>query len=250
MARSERIQRPGHDIDHRRGKQPTTTARNGSTKCSRLCGEGNIDFVIDFAARRIPSLKVIRPQASFLLWLDFRGLHLCHREVMDMLLDKAHLALNDGTMFGAQGDGFARLNAGTPRAVLPCPRKPRNSRVHRVQTIIMDYRITPPKKFLKPRRPCPAAKSIITRAMVMAAIASKTYTGLLPKYATTRPHSPAYYRAPAGHYRHRLRQVPPCASSARYVPQPKAPTACLQARSACSGGLHILAGRNPALAWC
>ena len=80
--------------------------------------EGNIDFVIDFAARRIPGLKVIRPQASFLLWLDFRGLHLCHREVMDMLLDKAHLALNDGTMFGAQGDGFARLNAGTPRAVL------------------------------------------------------------------------------------------------------------------------------------
>ena len=80
--------------------------------------EGNIDVVIDFAARRIPGLKVIRPQASFLLWLDFRGLHLCHREVMDMLLDKAHLALNDGTMFGAQGDGFARLNAGTPRAVL------------------------------------------------------------------------------------------------------------------------------------
>ncbi len=80
--------------------------------------EGNIDFVIDFAARRIPGLRVIRPQASFLLWLDFRGLHLCHREVMDMLLDKAHLALNDGTMFGAQGDGFARLNAGTPRAVL------------------------------------------------------------------------------------------------------------------------------------
>ena len=80
--------------------------------------EGNIDFVIDFAARRIPGLKVIRPQASFLLWLDFRGLHLCHREVIDMLLVKAHLALNDGTMFGAQGDGFARLNAGTPRAVL------------------------------------------------------------------------------------------------------------------------------------
>lgn len=80
--------------------------------------EGNIDFVIDYASRRIPGLKVIRPQASFLLWLDFRGLHLCHREVMDMLLDKAHLALNDGTMFGSQGDGFARLNVGAPRAVL------------------------------------------------------------------------------------------------------------------------------------
>ena len=79
---------------------------------------GNIDFVSDYVARNIPGLKVILPEASFLLWLDFRGLKLCHREVMDLLLDKAHLALNDGTMFGSQGDGFARLNVGTPRCVL------------------------------------------------------------------------------------------------------------------------------------
>ena len=38
--------------------------------------------------------------------------------LMDLLLDKAHIALNDGTMFGAQGLGFARLNVGTPRTVL------------------------------------------------------------------------------------------------------------------------------------
>ncbi len=37
---------------------------------------------------------------------------------MDLLLDKAHIALNDGTMFGTQGAGFARLNVGTPRCVL------------------------------------------------------------------------------------------------------------------------------------
>ncbi|MBD5234385.1 MAG: pyridoxal phosphate-dependent aminotransferase [Bacteroidales bacterium] len=80
--------------------------------------ENNIDFVEDFCARNIPEIKVIRPQASFLLWLDFRNLHLCQREIMDLLLDKAHLALNDGTMFGAQGAGFARLNIGTPRCVL------------------------------------------------------------------------------------------------------------------------------------
>ncbi|MDE6135489.1 MAG: pyridoxal phosphate-dependent aminotransferase [Muribaculaceae bacterium] len=80
--------------------------------------EANIDFVIDYAARHIPGLKVIRPEASFLLWLDFRGMKLCHREVMEMLLDKAHLALNDGQMFGSQGIGFARLNVGTPRCIL------------------------------------------------------------------------------------------------------------------------------------
>ena len=80
--------------------------------------EANIDFVIDYASRHIPGLKVIRPEASFLLWLDFRGMKLCHREVMEMLLDKAHLALNDGQMFGSQGIGFARLNVGTPRCIL------------------------------------------------------------------------------------------------------------------------------------
>lgn len=93
---------------------------NGEAWLDQMLGyvQENIEFVADFVARRIPGLKVVRPQASFLLWLDFRGLHLCHRQVMDMLLDKAHLALNDGTMFGSQGDGFARLNVGTPRAVL------------------------------------------------------------------------------------------------------------------------------------
>ncbi len=80
--------------------------------------ESNIEFVIDYTRRHIPGLKIVRPQASFLLWLDFRGLHLCQKEIMDLLLDKAHLALNDGTMFGEQGSGFARLNIGTPRCVL------------------------------------------------------------------------------------------------------------------------------------
>lgn len=80
--------------------------------------EGNIDFVIDYCARHIPRIKVIRPQASFLVWLDFTGFNMCQREIMDMLLDKAHLALNDGTMFGSQGAGRARLNIGTPRCVL------------------------------------------------------------------------------------------------------------------------------------
>lgn len=80
--------------------------------------QDNIDFVEKYCTEHIPGLKVIRPQASFLVWLDFRSLHLCQREIMNLLLDKAHLALNDGAMFGVQGEGFARLNVGTPRSVL------------------------------------------------------------------------------------------------------------------------------------
>lgn len=80
--------------------------------------EDNIDFAVNFVNRHIPGVRIIRPQASFLLWVDFRGLGLSQNELMDLLLDKAHIALNDGTMFGAQGLGFARLNVGTPRSVL------------------------------------------------------------------------------------------------------------------------------------
>lgn len=78
----------------------------------------NIDFVIDYCKEYIPQVGVIRPEASFLIWLDFRKLHMCQHDVMELLLDKAHLALNDGSMFGSQGIGFARLNIGAPRSVI------------------------------------------------------------------------------------------------------------------------------------
>lgn len=80
--------------------------------------EDNIDFVCDYVRHHIPQVRVVRPQASFLLWLDFSALGLGQQQLMDMLLGRAHLALNDGTMFGAEGRGFVRLNVGTQRSVL------------------------------------------------------------------------------------------------------------------------------------
>ncbi len=80
--------------------------------------EGNLEFACDYVERNVPGVKIVRPEASFLVWVDFRELHLCQKELMDMLLDKAHIAVNDGTMFGQQGAGFARLNIGCPRSVL------------------------------------------------------------------------------------------------------------------------------------
>ena len=94
--------------------------RNGETWLDEMLAyvEDNIEFATRYITENIPYVKVIKPEASFLLWLDFRELHLCQSEIMRLLLDKAHLALNDGTMFGTQGTGFARLNIGTPRRVL------------------------------------------------------------------------------------------------------------------------------------
>ncbi len=78
--------------------------------------EGNVLFVEDFLARYIPAIRPMRPQASFLVWLDCTGLGLDHDALVSLFVDKAGLALNDGDMFGAPG--WMRLNIGTPRAVL------------------------------------------------------------------------------------------------------------------------------------
>ena len=74
----------------------------------------NIDFVDSFLKKNIPQIKVIRPEATFLVWLDCRELGLPQRELIDLFVNKAKLALNDGTVFGREGEGFMRLNVGTP----------------------------------------------------------------------------------------------------------------------------------------
>ena len=80
--------------------------------------EGNIEFVESFCKERIPQVKPVRPQASFLVWLDCRGLGLDHDSLISLFIDKAGLALNDGEMFNPGGEGFMRLNIGTPRKIV------------------------------------------------------------------------------------------------------------------------------------
>ncbi|MBN2659929.1 MAG: cystathionine beta-lyase, partial [Tannerellaceae bacterium] len=58
------------------------------------------------------------PQASFLIWLDCKELGLSQSELVKLFRDKAGLALNDGTIFGKEGEGFMRLNIGCPRSVI------------------------------------------------------------------------------------------------------------------------------------
>lgn len=80
--------------------------------------EENIEFTIDFCKQHIPQIVPIRPEASFLVWLDCRRLGIPHAKLVDLFVNKAKLALNDGAMFGSEGEGFMRLNVGTTRAIL------------------------------------------------------------------------------------------------------------------------------------
>ncbi len=80
--------------------------------------EENIDFTIDYCKKYLPGIKPLRPQASFLVWLDCRALGLNHEKLTELFVNKARLALNDGEIFGPGGEGFMRLNVATPRSVL------------------------------------------------------------------------------------------------------------------------------------
>lgn len=80
--------------------------------------EGNVDFVCDYLVHHIPGIVAVRPEASFLVWLDCRGLGLGHDALIDLFVNKACLALNDGEAFGPGGEGHMRMNIACPRAVL------------------------------------------------------------------------------------------------------------------------------------
>lgn len=93
--------------------------------------EDNVRFVEDYLATNIPAIRPIRPEASFLVWLDCRQLGLDHDALQNLFVNKARLALNDGEIFDAAGNahealhdgrssgrGFMRLNVGCPRAIL------------------------------------------------------------------------------------------------------------------------------------
>ncbi len=80
--------------------------------------EQNIIFVEDYCRQHIPQIKPMRPQASFLVWLDCKELGFDYEGLKDFFTNKARLALNDGETFGKEGAGFMRLNVGTPRSIL------------------------------------------------------------------------------------------------------------------------------------
>jgi cysteine-S-conjugate beta-lyase len=80
--------------------------------------QGNVDYIQDFLSNNLPKIKAIIPQASFLIWLDFRGLGLSDEEIRNLLIHEAKLGFNDGPSFGPGGEGFQRINVGCSRIVL------------------------------------------------------------------------------------------------------------------------------------
>jgi cystathionine beta-lyase len=80
--------------------------------------QGNLSYLNDYLIDRIPKVRLVEPEGTFLAWLDFRELGMEAKELEVFLAEKARLALNSGYWFGRQGAGYARMTIACPQSML------------------------------------------------------------------------------------------------------------------------------------
>jgi cystathionine beta-lyase len=85
---------------------------------SSRVSRGNLEFLEQYVAEHIPQLTVVRPEGTFLVWLDCRRLQLGKWELKQLMFEQAKVYLDEGFIFGPEGEGFERINIGCTRAVL------------------------------------------------------------------------------------------------------------------------------------
>ena len=80
--------------------------------------EGNINFVSSFLKKKIPQVHFLKPEGTYLLWIDFKALGMNDDELKEFLVHKAGIGLNSGNIFGENGSGYMRMNVACPRVLL------------------------------------------------------------------------------------------------------------------------------------
>ena len=76
---------------------------------------GNMDLVVDYCQKNMPKLKVRKPDATYLMWLDFTAYGIDQDEIIRRTAYVAGVVMNDGTAFVCDGEGHMRMNMATPR---------------------------------------------------------------------------------------------------------------------------------------
>jgi cystathionine beta-lyase len=80
--------------------------------------ENNINYFDNFLKSEIPCISFNKPEASFLLWADFRQTGYNHGQIMERLIKVCKLGFNDGMAFGNEGEGFMRINIAAPLSII------------------------------------------------------------------------------------------------------------------------------------
>lgn len=78
----------------------------------------NLNFLREFIKKRIPQIKLVEPEGTYLVWLDCSGLKIDHKELEKLIVDEAKLWLDPGIIFGAETALFERINIACPRSTL------------------------------------------------------------------------------------------------------------------------------------
>jgi cysteine-S-conjugate beta-lyase len=78
----------------------------------------NLEFACEYFEQNIPRIKLIRPQATYLLWLDCRELGMDDMTLRRFMREQARVGFDDGFLFGTGGSGFQRMNIACPRSIL------------------------------------------------------------------------------------------------------------------------------------
>lgn len=80
--------------------------------------KNNLEFLRSYLAKNLPKVHLIEPEGTYLIWLDFNEYGLSDSELDDLIVNKAKVWLDRGTMFGLEGEGYQRINIATPRPLL------------------------------------------------------------------------------------------------------------------------------------
>lgn len=80
--------------------------------------EGNLGYLIEFIEERMPRVKVVVPQGTYLVWLDFSDYKINSRELHELMLNKGKVWFDEGYIFGKGGDNFERINIACPREII------------------------------------------------------------------------------------------------------------------------------------
>jgi len=76
------------------------------------------DFVEQYLIKYLPKIKLIKPEGTYLLWLDCRKLGMSDAQLKHFFINEAGVGMSPGTLFGEGGQGFMRMNIGTPRHII------------------------------------------------------------------------------------------------------------------------------------
>ena len=80
--------------------------------------ESNLAYLNAYVAENLPHVEVIQPEGTYLVWLDFRQHNLDGSELRQLIFEQAKVYLDDGFIFGPEGEGFERINIACPRSIL------------------------------------------------------------------------------------------------------------------------------------